>query len=66
MENGIIIFPDVDMVFTDRQQDGNIFLGYDMALTKNRVFGNASDNLRNIVAENMTDSVFRFHHFHNF
>ena len=64
MEQGVIFFPNIDVVLADRQEDRNIFLGNDMALAEDRAFGDAADDLRNIMAEDMADSVFSFHHFH--
>ena len=66
MEQGIVLFPDVDVVLADRQQDRDIFLSNHMALAEDRAFGDAADDLGNIVTEDMTDSLFGFHHFHNY
>ena len=66
MKHGVVLFPDVNVVLADGEEDRDIGLCDHVAFTKNRSLRDAADNLGNIVAEDMADSLFGFHHFHNY
>ena len=53
MEHPLGLFPDIEVVFPHGEQDGHVLLSDNMALTEPGVFGDAGDDLGQIVAEHM-------------
>ena len=60
MHHVLIDFPDVDRILSDRKQDRDIFLRDDMSLTEYGILGHAPDDLCNIMAQDLSDSIFCF------
>ena len=65
MEGIFVIFPDVEIIFPEAEEDGNVFLRHDMPLSESGVFCDASDNLCDIMAQNHADGILCTDFFHN-
>ena len=64
MKHAFIVFPDINSILSDAQQDRDVLgLNY-MALAEHGVLGHAADNLGNVVAEDLPDGFFGLHEFH--
>ena len=64
VEHGLVVFPDIDRVFADAQQYRHILRLNHMALAEYSVLGHTADNLRDIMAQDLTDGVLGFHQLH--
>ena len=64
VQHGFVVFPNIDGILAHAQKDGNILLADHMSLAEHRILCHASDNLGNVVTENLSDGVFGFHQFH--
>ena len=61
MQHGCVIFPDVNVLFPDAEQNRDVFLGDNVTFAEHCAFADAPDNLGNVVTEHLTDRIFRFH-----
>ena len=66
MQDIFVLFPDINVFLAHAEQNGNIFLRDDMPFTENRVLGHARDNLRDIMAEYLSDRLGGFNQLHLF
>ena len=64
VEHVFIVFPDVDMILPQGEEERDILLGNDMALAEGRALLFAGNNLRDIMAEDLAHGLLCFHQFH--
>ncbi len=58
MEHIRVVFPYVQVFLAHRQKHRDIFFLYNMPLAEAGLFGYATDNLREVMAEHMADGIF--------
>ena len=66
MEHMFIIFPDINLFFSHRQQNGNVFRLDNMPLAEDGTLAHATDDLCNIMTEHLPDGIDGTHFFHRF
>ena len=66
MPHRVILFPYIQMLFSNREQYRNILLRYHMPFSENCVFYNAGNDLCNVMAEYTSDRFFCLDQFHIF
>ena len=60
-----VVFPDVDVVFTDGEEHFDVFLPDHVSFAENRALFTIFHNPGNVVAENLPDGIFCSHQFHS-
>ena len=64
MKHALFFFPYIKGIFSDTQKYRNIFSGYNMALTKHRIFCYTADDLCDVMAENCSLCIDCFYQLH--
>ena len=64
VEHAFRLFPDIEVILSHGEQDGDIPLRHDMALAEPGILGDAGDDLGEVVAEHMAHRVLCFNELH--
>ena len=64
MEHVLVVFPDIDVLLTHAEQDGDVLGRDDMALAEHGILGDAPDDLGDVVAQHLSHGLFGFQQLH--
>ena len=59
-----VVFPDVNMLFSHTEQNGNVLFLDNMSLAEHGIFRHALDNLRDVMTQHLSDCIFGSYQLH--